>query len=123
MQFRRMLVQIYSVLLLLFYFKSEGYWFNTSEHSKSVNSVNPTRKIFHLSSLLQYYFSQNINHLFSFQKFSSTEIVPPHPPSITLHKRTLNVATKKKNYLSLSVYLYLLVYSTVCLQTRVQLFR
>ena len=43
---------------------------------------------------------------------SSPEIVPLHPPSITLHMHTLNAATYKKvyttkDYLSLLVYLYL----------------
>ena len=85
---------LFRFLLLFFYFKLEGYWFKSSEHSKSLNSVNTNKKILHLSSLLLY--SQKINNLFSFQKFSSTEIVPPHSPSTTLHMHTFNAATLKK---------------------------
>ena len=46
-----------------FYFKSEEYWFKSSEHSKSVNLVNTNKKILHLSSLLQY------NYLTKYQSF------------------------------------------------------
>ena len=86
-------------------FLLEGYWFKSSEHSKSLNTVNTNKKILHLSSLLLYstIISQKINHLFSFQKFSSTEIVPPHSPSTTLHMRTFNAATQKKGLHSQSL--------------------
>ena len=47
-------------LFLFFYFILEGYWFKSSEHSKSLNSVNTNKKILHLSSLLQYnYLTKN----------------------------------------------------------------
>ena len=91
MQLRRMLVQICSdFYFYFFYFKLEGYWFKSSEHSKSLNSVNTNKKILHLI----YFFSQ---------KFSSTEIVPPHSPSTTLHMRTFNAATQKKGLHSQSL--------------------
>ena len=62
-------------------------------YSKSVNSVCTNKKLSYLSSLLQYNYLKKSIIYFSLQKFSSTEIVPPHPPSTTLHMRTLNAAT------------------------------
>ena len=46
---------LFRFLLLFFYFILEGYWFKSSEHSKSLNSVNTNKKILHLSALLQFY--------------------------------------------------------------------
>ena len=63
-------------------------------YSKSVKSVSTNKKLSHFSSLLQYnYLTKKTIIYFSLQKFSSTEIVPPHPPSSTLHMRMLNAAT------------------------------
>ena len=110
---------------------SEGFWFISTQfltllfisnrkdmgsnpvYSKSVNSVCTNKKLSYLSSLLQYNYLKKSIIYFSLQKFSSTEIIPPHPlpficaRSMPQHRKKYSTS---KDYLSLLVYLYLLVY-------------
>ena len=64
-------------------------------YSKSLNSVC-TKRNYPTSLLCYNTIISTTKNYFSLQKISTTEIVPPHPPSTTLHMRMPNTATQKK---------------------------
>ena len=107
-----------SILLIVLplFFKLEGYWFKSRKHSKSVNSVKTNKNIVHLFSLLKFnYITKKLIIYFLFKNVILQKQYHPIPhPLPFICARSMPQHRKKdctgKAYLSLSVYLYLLVY-------------